>query len=27
VGEKPEDLIEFKANEYVNTILDQIFIS
>jgi len=27
IGEKPEDLIEFKANEYVNTILDQIFIS
>jgi len=27
IGEKPEDFIEFKANEYVNTILDQIFIS
>jgi fused signal recognition particle receptor len=25
-GEKPEDLIRFKANEYVNTILDEIFI-
>jgi fused signal recognition particle receptor len=25
-GEQPEDLIEFKANEYVNTILDEIFI-
>ena len=25
-GEQPEDLIVFKANEYVNTILDEIFI-
>ncbi len=25
-GEQPEDLIEFKANAYVNTILDSIFI-
>lgn len=25
-GEQPEDLIRFKANEYVNTILDEIFI-
>ncbi len=25
-GEQPDDLIEFKANEYVNTILDEIFI-
>ena len=25
-GEKPEDMIRFKANEYVNTILDEIFI-
>jgi len=25
-GEQPEDLIQFKANEYVNTILDEIFI-
>jgi len=25
-GEQPEDLIKFKANEYVNTILDEIFI-
>ncbi len=25
-GEKPDDLIRFKANEYVNTILDEIFI-
>ena len=25
-GEKPEDLIRFKANDYVNTILDEIFI-
>jgi fused signal recognition particle receptor len=25
-GEQPEDLITFKANEYVNTILDEIFI-
>ncbi|WP_309498753.1 signal recognition particle-docking protein FtsY [Sulfurovum sp.] len=25
-GEKPEDLIVFKANEYINTILDEIFI-
>lgn len=25
-GEKPEDIIPFKANEYVNTILDEIFI-
>ena len=25
-GEKPQDLIRFKANEYVNTILDEIFI-
>jgi fused signal recognition particle receptor len=24
-GEKPEDLLPFKANEYVNTILDEIF--
>ncbi len=24
-GEKPEDLIRFKANDYVNTILDEIF--
>ncbi|SFV65300.1 Signal recognition particle receptor protein FtsY (=alpha subunit) (TC 3.A.5.1.1) [hydrothermal vent metagenome] len=24
-GEKPEDLIPFKANEYINTILDEIF--
>ena len=24
-GEKPEDLITFKANEYINTILDEIF--
>jgi fused signal recognition particle receptor len=26
VGEQPDDLIQFKANEYVNTILDEIFI-
>jgi fused signal recognition particle receptor len=26
IGEQPEDLIEFKANEYVNTMLDQIFV-
>jgi len=25
-GEQPQDLIRFKANEYVNTILDEIFI-
>jgi fused signal recognition particle receptor len=25
-GEQPEDLINFKANEYINTILDEIFI-
>ncbi len=25
-GEQPQDLIEFKANEYVNTILDEIFV-
>jgi len=25
-GEQPEDLIRFKANDYVNTILDEIFI-
>jgi len=25
-GEQPSDLIQFKANEYVNTILDEIFI-
>ncbi len=25
-GEQPEDLIAFKANEYINTILDEIFI-
>lgn len=25
-GEQPDDLIRFKANEYVNTILDEIFI-
>ena len=25
-GEQPEDLITFKANEYINTILDEIFI-
>jgi len=25
-GEQPKDLIQFKANEYVNTILDEIFI-
>jgi len=25
-GEKPDDLITFKANDYVNTILDEIFI-
>ena len=25
-GEKPEDLIRFKANDYVNTILDEIFL-
>lgn len=25
-GEKPEDLIVFKANQYINTILDEIFI-
>jgi len=26
IGEQPEDLIRFKANDYVNTILDEIFI-
>jgi len=26
IGEQPEDLIEFKANAYVNTILDEIFV-
>ena len=26
IGEKPEDLIRFKANDYINTILDEIFI-
>jgi len=26
IGEQPEDLIKFKANDYVNTILDEIFI-
>ncbi|WP_373029059.1 signal recognition particle-docking protein FtsY [Sulfurovum sp.] len=25
-GEQPQDLIKFKANEYINTILDEIFI-
>ncbi|MBU1669150.1 signal recognition particle-docking protein FtsY [bacterium] len=25
-GEQPDDLIQFKANEYVNTILDEIFL-
>jgi len=25
-GEQPKDLIRFKANEYINTILDEIFI-
>ena len=25
-GEKPQDLIRFKANDYINTILDEIFI-
>ncbi|KYJ86481.1 signal recognition particle-docking protein FtsY [Sulfurovum riftiae] len=25
-GEKPKDLIRFKANEYINTILDEIFV-
>jgi len=25
-GEQPEDLIRFKANEYINTILDEIFV-
>jgi len=25
VGEQPDDLIRFKANEYINTILDEIF--
>jgi fused signal recognition particle receptor len=25
-GEKPDDLIQFKANDYVNTILDEIFV-
>ena len=25
-GEQPKDLIRFKANDYVNTILDEIFI-
>jgi len=25
-GEKPDDLIEFRANEYVNTILDEVFV-
>jgi len=27
IGEQPKDLVKFKANEYVNTILDEIFIS
>jgi len=26
VGEQPDDLIRFKANEYINTILDEIFV-
>jgi len=26
IGESPDDLIPFKANEYVNTILDEIFV-
>jgi fused signal recognition particle receptor len=26
-GETPDDLIRFKANEYVNTILDEVFVS
>ncbi len=26
IGEKPQDLIRFKANDYINTILDEIFI-
>ena len=26
IGEQPKDLIEFKANDYVNTILDEIFV-
>lgn len=26
IGEQPKDLIQFKANEYINTILDEIFI-
>jgi fused signal recognition particle receptor len=25
-GETPDDLIRFKANEYINTILDEVFI-
>ncbi len=25
-GEKPEDLVRFKANDYVNTILDEVFL-
>jgi fused signal recognition particle receptor len=25
-GEQPSDLIPFKANDYINTILDEIFI-
>ena len=25
-GEQPKDLIPFKANDYINTILDEIFI-
>jgi len=25
-GEKPDDLIEFRANEYINTILDEVFV-
>ena len=26
IGEQPKDLIRFKANEYINTILDEIFV-
>jgi len=26
-GETPDDLIPFKANEYINTILDEMFVS
>ncbi len=26
IGEQPKDLIQFKANDYINTILDEIFI-